>query len=189
MKTNNVLEAIKARRSARMYSEQQVPREELETILEAGTYAPNGMHCESWHFTAIRNTEKLATLNDLIKQAFTRSDDPRVQERGNNKSYCCYYHAPTLVIVSNEAKNWWAGQDCACAMENMFLAATSLGIASCWINQLGTTCDDPDVRAFITGLGVPADHKVYGCVALGYLPEGAPMKPKEVKAGTVTIIE
>lgn len=45
--------------------------------------------------------------------------------------------------------------DCACALQNIFLAAKSLGIGSCWINQLGQTCDDPDVRAFLTGLGIP----------------------------------
>ncbi len=189
MKTNIVLETIKERRSARMYSEQQVSREDLDAILEAATYAPNGMHLETWRFTAIRNQDKLAELNDRIKRAFAKSDDPRIQERGNNKTYCCYYHASTLVIVSNETTQWWAGQDCACAMENMFLAATSLGVASCWINQLYATCNDPEVRELISEFGVPSGHQVYGCVALGYLPEGAPMKPKKVKGGTITVIE
>lgn len=106
-----------------------------------------------------------------------------------NKAYCCYYHAPTLVIVSNEPTQWWAGMDCACAIENMFLAAQSLGIGSCWINQLGTTCDDPEVREFITALGVPVSHKVYGCVALGYGDPKIPMKEKKVKADTVTIVK
>lgn len=69
-----------------------------------------------------------------------------------------------------------------------FLAAKSLGIGSCWINQLGQTCDDPDVRAFLTKLGVPESHKVYGCAALGYAPADAPVKEKKVKEGTVTII-
>lgn len=96
--------------------------------------------------------------------------------------------APTLVIVSNEPTQWWAAMDCACALENIFLAAKSLGIGSCWINQLGQTCDDPDVRAFLTKLGVPESHKVYGCAALGYAPADAPVKEKKVKEGTVTII-
>ena len=78
--------------------------------------------------------------------------------------------------------------DCACAIENMFLAAQSLGIGSCWINQLGTTCDDPEVREFITALGVPANHKVYGCVALGYPDSKIPMKEKKVKVNTITIV-
>ena len=86
---------------------------------------------------------------------------------------------PTLVIVSNEPTQWWAAMDCACALENIFLAAKSLGIGSCWINQLGQTCDDPDVRAFLTKLGVPESHKVYGCAALGYAPADAPVKEKK----------
>lgn len=109
MKTNEVLENIKARRSVRAYTEQQVPEEDLRTILEAATYAPSGMHLETWHFTAIQNVSKLAELNKRIKGAFAKSDDVRLQERARNKAYCCYYHAPTLVIVSNEPTQWWAG--------------------------------------------------------------------------------
>lgn len=54
--------------------------------------------------------------------------------------------------------------------------------------QLGQTCDDPDVRAFLMKLGVPENHRVYGCAALGYAPEGAPMKDKKLAEGTVTVI-
>ena len=128
MKTNEVLENIKARRSVRAYTGQQVLEEDLQAILEAATYAPSGMHLETWHFTAIQNMDKLTELNERIKGAFAKSDDSRLQERGHSKTYCCYYHAPTLVIVSNEPTQWWAGMDCACAIENMFLAAQSLGI-------------------------------------------------------------
>ena len=158
MKTNEVLENIKARRSVRAYTGQQVLEEDLQAILEAATYAPSGMHLETWHFTAIQNMDKLTELNERIKGAFAKSDDSRLQERGHSKTYCCYYHAPTL------------------------------GIGSCWINQLGTTCDDPEVREFITALGVPANHKVYGCVALGYPDSKIPIKEKKVKANTITIV-
>lgn len=189
MKTNEILENIKARRSVRAYTAQQIAEEDLKAILEAGTYAPSGMHLETWHFTALQNAEKLAELNTRIKGAFAKSDDKHLQERGHSKTYCCYYHAPALILVSNEPTQWWAGMDCACAIENMFLAATSLGIGSCWINQLGTTCDDPEVREFITALGVPANHKIYGCVALGYADSKIPVKEKVIKEGTVTIVK
>lgn len=138
MKTNEILENIKARRSVRAYTGQQVSEEDLQAVLEAATYAPSGMHLETWHFTAIQNADKLTELNERIKGSFAKSDEPRLKERGQSKTYCCYYHAPTLVIVSNEPTQWWAGMDCACAIENMFLAAHSLGIGSCWINQPGT---------------------------------------------------
>lgn len=117
-----------------------------------------------------------------------RATTLNLQERGHSETYCCYYHAPTLVIVSNEPTRWWAPMDCACALQNIFLAAKSLGIGSCWINQLGQTCDDPDVRAFLTRLGIPENHCVYGCAALGYAPADAPIKEKKLAAGTVTVI-
>lgn len=102
MKTNEVLETIKARRSVRVYDKKQVPSEDLNAILEAATYAPSGMHYETWHFTAVRNAAKLEELNNRIKGAFAKSDDKRLQERGHSETYCCYYHAPSLVIVSND---------------------------------------------------------------------------------------
>ena len=185
---NEVLKNMEARHSVRAYTDRQVSAEDLDEILKAATYAPNGMHLETWHFTAIQNAELLNELNEAIKGAFVKSSDPRLQERGHSATYCCYYHAPTLVIVSNEPTQWWAGMDCACALENIFLAARSLGIGSCWINQLGQTCNDPEVRALLTRLGIPVNHQVYGCAALGYEPEGTPFKEKKVKAGTVTII-
>lgn len=104
MKTNEILENIKARRSVRAYTGQQVSEEDLQAVLEAATYAPSGMHLETWHFTAIQNADKLTELNERIKGAFAKSDEPRLKERGQSKTYCCYYHAPTLVIVSNESR-------------------------------------------------------------------------------------
>ena len=147
------------------------------------------MNYQTWHFTAIQNRDKLVELNRYIKSAFAKSDEPRLQERGNNEAYCCYYHAPTLIIVSNEATQWWAAMDCACAIENMFLTATSLGIGSCWINQLGTTCNDEDVRSYLTTLGIPNNHQVYGCVALGYANQDIPVKEKVIKDNLITIIK
>lgn len=185
---NEVLQNIKARRSVRAYTDRQISAADLDLILEAGAYAPNGMHYETWHFTAIQDATILTELNEAIKGAFAKSDEPRLRERGRSETYCCYYHAPTLVIVSNEPTQWWAPMDCACALENIFLAARSLGIGSCWINQLGQTCDDLEVRALLTRLGVPQNHKVYGCAALGYEPADAPQKEKKLKEGTITII-
>lgn len=185
---NEVLKNIEFRHSVRTYTTQQVPIEDLEQILRAAVCAPNGMHLQTWHFTAIQNARILKELNDKVRKAFSKSDDPKLRARGMNEDYCCYYHAPTLVIVSNEPTQWWAGMDCACALENMFLAASSLGIGSCWINQIGQTCDNPEVKAYLTELGVPAGHRVYGCAALGYEPEGTPLKERKLKDYTVTII-
>ena len=96
------------RRSIRSYTDRQISEEDLNTILSAAINAPSGMNLQTWHFTAITNAEILNRINKSIKAAFTRSTDSRLQERGHNENYCCYYHAHTLIIVSNEPTQWWA---------------------------------------------------------------------------------
>lgn len=91
---NETLQTIKARRSVRAYTEQQVSAEDLNLILEAATYAPSGMHLETWHFTAIQNKEVLEELNDKIKGAFAKSDDLHTRERGHSQTYCCTIMPP-----------------------------------------------------------------------------------------------
>lgn len=182
---NKVLENVKSRYSVRTYTEQQVFAENLSLTLEAATYAPSGMNYQAQHFTAIQGADILKELNEKIKGAFAKSDEPRLQERRYSETRRCYCHAPTLVIVSNGPTQWWASMDCTCAMQNIFLVAKSLGIGPCWINQLGQIRDDPNVRAFLMRLGVPENYHVYGCAVLGYAPEGAPMKDKKLAEGTV----
>ena len=75
---NDVLKNIKARRSLRAYTGQQVSAADLDTILEAAAYAPSGMGLQTWHFTAVQEPQLLAQLNERIKQAFATSDDPHV---------------------------------------------------------------------------------------------------------------
>lgn len=83
---NETLQTIKARRSVRAYTEQQVSAEDLNLILEAATYAPSGMHLETWHFTAIQNKEVLEELNDKIKGVFAKNDDLHTRERGHSQT-------------------------------------------------------------------------------------------------------
>lgn len=49
----------------------------------------------------------------------------------------------------------------------MMLAAHSMGLGTVWINQLKDTCGDAGVRKLLTAFGVPEDHDVYACCAIG----------------------
>ena len=154
----------------------------MQAVLEAATYAPSGMHLETWHFTAIQNADKLTELNERIKGAFAKSDEPRLKERGQSKTYCCYYHAPTLVIVSNEPTQWWAGMDCACAIENMFLAGHGIfGNAQNQVSSapFGSAGILPITYGYIRMMGTEGLT----------MATKIPMKEKKVKDGTITIVK
>jgi nitroreductase len=89
-----------------------------------------------------------------------------------------FYSPDTLVIASNYRDNRNGCNDCACAIQNIFLMSHELGIGSVWINQLRGICDEPEVRVVLNKLGIPENHVVWGMAALGYPAENPEAKPR-----------
>lgn len=152
---NDFLKIVMTRRSVRAFKQDPISREDLETLMDAAAYAPSGMNRQTWEFTAVMNTERIQKLAALIRE-----------ELGRDK-YDMYQPA-ALIIPSNQKDSPFGREDNACALENIFLTAHSMGISSVWINQLQGICDKPAIREFLSELGIPEDHVVYGMAALGY---------------------
>ncbi len=176
---NEVLDNILTRRSTRKFKQESLPDEILEDILTAARFAPSGHNRQSWRFLVIKNQNTLNRLNELVKSALLdikKGSDEYAQLFGlirnaEKEKYCFFYGAPVLVVAVNDACNGNALADCACALENMFLAANSLGVGSCYINQLKTLGNKREIRDFLEQLGLEGDFVVCGSAALGY-PDG-----------------
>ena len=167
-------ELIMSRRSVRKYKEAQIQEESLQAILKTGIYAPNGGNTQMWHFTVLQNQNTLKELNELIKKAFAKNADSGnrfikgAAKVAQSEMYCFYYGAPTLVLVSSDVANPNAMADCACAVENILLAAHAEGIGSVYINAPTWFDEDPEVRALLTKIGVPQNYHVCASAAIGY---------------------
>ena len=190
---NEVLKCIKARRSTRKFEEKQIDDEQLNAVLEAAVWAPSGGNGQSWLFTAIQKREKLLRLNGLVREGFQRwvpdDDYPgkhAAKPNSAKEGYNFYYHAPTLIVASNRPNYENAMADCSLALENIFITAESIGLGSCYINQLHWLRDDPDVRAFLAEMGVPLDHVICSSAAVGYIKTPSPVPQR--KEGTVNIV-
>ena len=90
------------------------------------------------------------------------------------------YGAPVLVLVTNQKESTTCVQDASCAMENMMLAAFSLGVGSCWINRALELFDRPEGKELLARWGLPATLRGVGNCILGY-PEGDVPTPKPRK--------
>ena len=187
---NQVVKTILERRSCRSYDQEKaVSEQDLITVLKAGAYAPSAMNTQSWHFTAVVKKDALDTLNDALLAEVSPDFLKRLEERAGSKKPSPFYHAPALIIVSlKESGSPYPEADAACALQNMFLAATSLKLGTCWINQLrGKTPDDTPLGKLLESLGVPRGNIVYGCCALGYADKESPMKDRV--SGVVNIVK
>jgi len=192
--TNEVLECIKKRRSIRKFLPEQIKDEELNAILEAGTWAPSGGNNQTWLFTAIQNRSILRPLNKLVKEAMLtwEPDDNypnklKNKEKAKNDDYDFYFDAPTLVILSNVPGYQNAMADCALAAGNMFLAAASMGIGSCYINTLRWLRDIESVREFLfKEVGLEREQVICMAASFGYA--GHQPEPPARKENTIRII-
>lgn len=169
-----VIKAILERRSHRSFTEQTVKFEDVKTILDCALAAPSGMGKQTWKFVAVVNLEKIQKLAAAVGSALKRG------------VYYNMYKPQVLIITSNLRDSKYREVDNACAMENIYLACQDLGLGCVWINQLQDCHDDPEVRAILTEFGIPQEHGVYGCAAIGY-PSKVPA-PKEI-IGQWSIVE
>lgn len=185
---NDVLKNILTRRSVRSYKQDQINKEDLQTILKAGSYAPNGMGSQNWRFTAIQNPAVLKEVNEAIRQTLlsipvVAETHPYVMsliEKSKDITADFLYHAPTFIIVSNIKDDGNSMPDSALAIGNMMLAAHSLGIGSCWLNQMPGLTHMPTIRELLTELGIPENHIVYGSVVMGFaVGEANPAAPRK----------
>ena len=172
----DALEALITRRSTRNYRPDLVEQEKLNKILEAGRQAPSGGNNQSSHFFVIRNREVLNSLIRMTEKAFagmevtenTYASLKHSIEASKKGGYVFCYNAPVLIIVANRKDYGNNIADCACAIENMMVAANALDLGSCWINQLKWLNEEREIVEYLRGLGLKEDERVYGAVIIGY---------------------
>lgn len=187
---NEVIAAILERRSIRSYRDAPIEKDTLDLIVRAGMYAPSSRGIQPWHLTVVTNAGKIAEITAQVKAAILRANVERYLKLAQSDNYSVNFHkAPVFVIISaNEAETLCAAEDSSLVLGTMFLAAHSLGVGSCWINQLCCVTDEPDFRAFLTSLGVPETHSVKGAAVFGY-PDGPAPKPLPRRENTVNYVD
>ena len=155
------------RRSIRKYKPNMLPREVVDKIIEAGTYAPTGKNQQSPIILAVTNKALRDRMSELNAQVLGIDSDP-------------FYGAPVVLVVLAERSNPNHVYDGALVMENLMLAAHAMGIGSCWINRAREVFDSDEGKAILAQLGIEGDYEGIGNCILGYadceLPAPAPRK-------------
>lgn len=152
---NDVLKAIKERRSIRRYKDEQISDEELKTVLEAGTWAATGHGTQAPYIVAIQNPEICSLLRKMNAEIMGVESDP-------------YYGAPTIVIVLAPENNPNHTKDGSLILGNMMLAAHSIGLASCWINREDAMFASEQGKKLLQDWQLPEGLVGIGALSLGY---------------------
>lgn len=165
---NQVIEAMLSRRSCRSYKPEQVREDALQEILLAGTYAASGMGRQSGKIVVVQD-------KDTIEQL--RAMNAAVMGNPNSDPF---YGAPTVcVVLADPDVSTWQ-EDGSLILGNLMLAASTLGVASCWIHRAQQEFDSPEGKALLEKWGIPTRYRGVGHCILGYaaadLPAAKPRK-------------
>ena len=187
-----LLKLMKYRRSIRKYQPRQIPREALEQILEAGSYAPNAGGGQRRIIVAIHNRETCDIIGKMNLNGFDRSrisgsyvskDQPSIIDDPTLKSG--FYGAPTVCAVFGPKNFLYSIPDAFCCAENMVLAATELGLGSCIVARGEETFGNDPGKEFLRRWDIPESYVARCFVLLGYVdgayPEAKPRVPERIK--------
>lgn len=158
---------IRGRRSVRTYEDKPVPKELIEAVIEAGTWAPSGMNRQPWRFVVIENRELIKYISDETKKIIGEMM-PEMAGQFESKEDIVCYNAPVLILICAETDRQW-GQvnilDSVLAAQNMFLKAYELGLGSCYMGFISYLNAKPEV---MRKAGVPEGYELMVPLILGY---------------------
>lgn len=158
---NDVITCIKGRRSTRSYLPKQISDNELNCILEAGVWAPNGYNRQPWHFTAIQNDNVLEELELIIKAEF-------VSEQVDSADFSLFFDAPTVIIVSAKRQGVSPVESCSAAIQNILLAAESIGLATCWTGGISLIKNEGAHKKINKLLKLDNSYRALYAITVGY---------------------
>lgn len=186
----NTFDTFKARKSVRMYLDKPVENAKITAIAKAGNMAAGTPMAGKVYFTAIGNKELLSKIAAATKTVMGKSGVDMLVKLSSDPAYNPMYNAPAAIIISvdkADAPNTanMAVQNAACAAENMLLAATDLGLGSCYLMTPTMAFTIPEVRE---AAKLPANTQQVCVVAFGYTEDTAPHKDYPEQPENITYV-
>lgn len=168
---NETLQTMLSRKSVKAYKPDQVPKELIDQIVAAGLQAPSGLNKQSPIILVVTDThvrDELSKLN-AGKDPFFRKDP--------------FYGAPCVLVVLADKSVPTHVYDGSLVMENLMLAAHSLGLGACWIHRAKETFEMEEGKAILKKLGIEGEYEGIGNCIVGYpdmQPQEKPRKENRV---------
>lgn len=152
---NETLNAILTRRSVKAYKPEMPPKELIDKVIEAGTYAATGMNRQSPIIIAVTDRATRDKLSKMNSDIMGSSGDP-------------FYGAPVVLIVLANKEYPTYIYDGSLVMGNLLLAAHAVGLGGCWIHRAKEEFELSEGRELLKSLGIEGDYEGIGHCILGY---------------------
>lgn len=165
--SNEVLDAIKNRRSVLRFEGTQVEDDKLEAILEAGRWAPSWINKQPWNFIVIKDQKTREQLSETVPTTFVQ---------GLKEAPVC-----VAVTVNTTEDPYHYVEDGATATQNMALAVHSIGLNSSWIGVYDVKNEKKSAEIIVKKiLDIPKEYRVISIMPIGKVKYEGPKKDRKL---------
>ncbi len=204
MKPEELMTIIKSRRSVRKFKPDPVPKNAIEKMIEAASWAPSGSNLQNWHFIVVESEELKHRMSEaLIKKVNALAE--KIVSATAKKEYTAYtnyytffVNAPAVIAVVKKPYNSLALrimerygftddyvstadiQGPSAAIQNLLLTAHSLGYGTCWMT--GPMIARKELEEV---LGIKSPDELMALIPVGK-PDVVPQAPKRKPVGEIT---
>lgn len=181
-----VMQAIENRRSHRAYESTPLTEQETETLLKAAVASPSAVNRQPWHFTLVRDQALLQEIHDATAAEMQAKNPQDRSPRFTNPSFHVFYHAPAVLFISGDPDFPWTQVDCGIAVQNIALAAESMGLGSVILGMPKGAFRTEKAEAFKKALHFPEGYEFVIAIAVGHPADTK--DAHEVKPGHISFV-
>lgn len=176
-KKSGVIDAIEARRSIRAYKDTPVEREKLQLLAECGVWAPSAMGRQEWELRIVDSKEWIDGCTATYLKAVEGTDKAKYMLTPTFKNI--FRNAPAVIFVA-APEGLFAGENIGCLGQNIMLAATELGLGTCFLGSVQMMFAEPAMKEYLQSLGFSDNYNLRYALAVGYPDEQPEAKPRDM---------
>ncbi len=205
-------ETIERRRSVRHFKPEGLPLDDIKEMVRLAGLAPSINNAQLWRFTAVTNRDIISNMSNIVNGKISGMLNSKENEKGEKiKTTVSHFStvftdAPVVIAVQmkpydavvdtileasglshdemNKMRNYPDIQSIGAAIENIMLAATSMGYGCCWLTGLLVAREELEPI-----LGVQKPYKLAACIAVGKPLESLPAREKLPLESIFEVIE
>lgn len=176
-KKGSAVDAIEARRSIRAYKDTPVEREKLQFLAECGVKAPNAMGREEWELRIVDSKEWIDKCTAAYMKSVEGTDKADHMKGPDFKNI---FRNASAVIFVGAPDGLFAGENVGCLGQNIMLAATELGLGTCFLGSVQMIFQEPAMAEYVQSLGFSEGYNLRYALAVGYPDEEPEAKPRDL---------
>ena len=174
---SGVIEAIESRRSVRAYKDMPVEHEKLELLAKCGVLAPSAMNKQEWEVRIVEDKEWIDGATAAYLKSVEGTDKAKYMLTPTFKNI---FRNGSAVIFVGAPEGLFSGENVGCLAQNIMLAATELGLGTCFLGSVQMIFAEPAMAEWLQSLGFSEGYKLRYALAVGYPDETPEAKPRDM---------